>query len=74
MQRPAFNSGNEDGEPLPDCEWIAPGVYCELAISNRRFWRCDLPARGIVGLIDPATGQRYCVEEESLREERMKNS
>ena len=47
-------------------EWIEPRVYFELATSNRRLFRCDVPRDGLCGLFDPESGRRYWVAQENL--------
>jgi hypothetical protein len=52
--------------PQQDGEWIAPRLYFEMALSNRRVYRCDRPAEGICGLLDAETGRRYLIRQEAL--------
>jgi hypothetical protein len=46
--------------------WLEPEEYLELAVSGRRMARCDEPDRGVRGLLDLATGERFFVSEERV--------
>lgn len=46
-------------------EWVEPKQFLELAVSNRRLWRCD--RHGVLGLLDRDTGMRYLVSSETFR-------
>lgn len=49
-------------EPL----MVEPDEYCRLAVGRHPLVRCDDHARGLRGLLDPATGIVYAVAEFAL--------
>jgi hypothetical protein len=46
--------------------WLEPKEYLELAISGRKMARCDDPHRGVRGLLDLVSGERFFVSEERV--------
>jgi hypothetical protein len=48
------------------CLFVGAQEYCELAVSQRRLIRCDDKARGMRGLQDLETGERFLVAEADL--------
>ena len=48
------------------CRFIDPARFRRLLVSTRKLDRSDEPSARTLGLVDPATGVRFLVEEELL--------
>ena len=48
------------------CVFLDRNTYCEMAISNRSLVRADQPEAGVRGVMEPATGCRFLIEDEKL--------
>ena len=52
--------------PLPHTVVVTAEEFRELLTSRRRLIREDEVQRGLCGLTDPVTGERYVVDREQL--------
>jgi len=60
------SNGASNGQTMHK-EWLIDAdEFCRLAISARKLVRVDDPARGVRGLHDLETGERFFVEERVL--------
>lgn len=50
----------------PNCRFINYDEYRTLVISTRRLFRADEVQAAVRGLLDPSTGTRYFMEEETI--------
>jgi hypothetical protein len=50
------------------CKFVEADEFCDLLLSTRKLWRLDEDAAGICGLLDPATGETFLIEDEKLIE------
>lgn len=48
------------------CLTVGAEEYCQLAISSRSLERCDDKAKGVRGLKDLETGERFLIPENEL--------
>jgi hypothetical protein len=48
------------------CVFLDRHAYCEMAISNRNLVRADQPEAGLRGVMEPATGRCFLIEDEKL--------
>ncbi len=66
MSNATGNTETNDDDLVNQGEQMEAGAYLELALSNRKLWRCRQSSTGIIGLWDPQTGKRYWIDEEVL--------
>jgi hypothetical protein len=60
------NSFDESSAGEVSQKWLEPEEYLELAVCGRKMARCDDPGRGIRGLLDLSTGERFFVKEDRV--------
>ena len=49
-----------------DVRFVDRDEFCQLLVSRLLLSRCDIPSVRIRGVLNPATGYRYLIEEELL--------
>jgi hypothetical protein len=50
----------------PKQRLVERSEFLELLVSTRRFYRCDELSRGLRGLVDLETGERFMIQEKRL--------